>query len=363
MLSLPMLSLICSTPALNTFLSGARSPILILLPLTLLTALAASSAEAAMDRIELLNGSLIIGRFIDADNGKVSVETEFAGTIEIDQSRIASMDVTSPLTLQMEDGSVLATGSLVVDDRRLTLEDDAATRYAIDQLMRINPEPWELGMGYRSTGIASTAFTLQRGNTVLDELDYKVDTRWVGLHDRYTMRLEGEVREANRVRTAENWMITGKYDRLQVGDYYWGVAASAEENRFADLDLRTSVGPYLGRSLLEGSQFPLELELGLSRVTEDFSTARDRDYVGLTWNLQSESNYLGKDARLFLDHKGVKNLADRNNLILNTTLGLSFPLLGQIQGSTELVLDYNSGAVAGTEELDQTYRIRIGYSW
>jgi hypothetical protein len=27
------------------------------------------------------------------------------------------------------------------------------------------------------------------------------------------------------------------------------------------------------------------------------------------------------------------------------------------------VLNYNSGAVAGTEELDQTYRIRIGYSW
>jgi putative salt-induced outer membrane protein YdiY len=342
------------TPTLHAFF----------LALLALILLAAPSAQAAMDRIELLNGSLIIGRFIDADNGKVMVETEFAGTLEIDQNRIAAMDVASPLTLQMEDGSVLETSNLVVADSTLTVDDDdAAMRYAIDQLMRINPEPWELGRGYNSSGSASGAVTLQRGNTVIDELDYRVDSRWQGLNDRYTLRLEGEVREANRERTAENWLIRGKYDRLQVGDYYWGVAASAEENRFADLDLRTNIGPYVGRELLESSQFPLELELGLSQINENFGSADDRSYVGLTWNLQSESNYLGGDSRLYLDHKGVKNLADRNNLILNTTLGLSFPLLGQIQGSTELVLNYNSGAVAGTEELDQTYRIRIGYSW
>ena len=59
----------------------------------------------------------------------------------------------------------------------------------------------------------------------------------------------------------------------------------------------------------------------------------------------------------------MKNLDTRNALILNTTFGVGFPLLGRIQGSTEIVLDYNSGAVAGTEELDQTYRFRIGYTW
>jgi putative salt-induced outer membrane protein YdiY len=316
-----------------------------------------------MDRVELLNGSLIIGRFIDADNGTVTMQTEFAGALEIDQSRIASMDVRSSLTLQMEDGSVLETSTLVVADQTLALDDTSDANYAIDQLTRINPEPWELGRGYKPSGIASTAFTLQRGNTVLEELDYKLEARWRSLYDRYTLRLDGEMREANRTRTAENWMIAGKYDRFQVGDYYWGIAASAEENRFADLDLRTSIGPYVGRNLLEDTPFPLELETGLSQVNEDFANDADRSYVGLTWSLRSESDYLGNDSRLFVDHKGVKNLAERNNLILNTTVGLTFPLIGQIQGATELVLDYNSGAVAGTEELDQTYRIRLGYSW
>ena len=56
-------------------------------------------------------------------------------------------------------------------------------------------------------------------------------------------------------------------------------------------------------------------------------------------------------------------LDENDNLILNTTVGIGFPLLGWLQGATEIVLDYNSGAVAGTEQLDQTYRFRLGYSW
>ncbi|EED30698.1 conserved hypothetical protein [gamma proteobacterium NOR5-3] len=324
---------------------------------------ASLNVAANVDRVELTNGSIIIGTFHDADDGKIVIDTDFAGRLTIDKGSILSMDVNSPVTLQMNDGTVYKASSLVVDNQTLSLQDSTAAPYALDELLRINPEPWELGKAYRHTGQASTAFSLQRGNTVLDELDYRVDSRWRGLKDRFTLNLEGEVREANRERTAENWMITGKYDRFQTGAYYWGVSASAEENRFADLDLRTTIGPYVGRSFLIGTPFELELETGLSQVNENFGSDVDREYLGLTWSVRSESQYFGTDSRLYLNHKGVKNLADRNNLILNTTVGLAFPLLGQIQGATEVVLDYNSGAVEGTKELDQTYRFRVGYNW
>jgi hypothetical protein len=336
--------------------------------LTLLLGLASTTSHATggtsgRDRIELDNGSILIGTFVDADAGTVEFRTDFAGTLKIDQSRIMFMDVASRVTLQMEDGSLVETEHLRVDDQTLALRRDGVS-YALDQLMRINPEPWELGTGYRHSGIASTSFSLQRGNTVLDEFDFKVESRWRGLEDRYTLLLQGESREANRQRTAENWSISGKYDRFQVGDYYWGLSGTAEENRFADLNLRTTTGPYVGRALLENTPFVLEVETGLSYVTEDFGDDNDdQNYVGLTWNVRSESDYLGSDSRLYVDHRGVKNLDERNALILNTTFGVGFPLLGRIQGSTEVVLDYNSGAVAGTEELDQTYRFRIGYKW
>jgi len=325
-------------------------------------ATAAPQGADTPDRIELMNGSVIIGRFLDADAGKVTIKTDFAGTISIDQSRIASMDVKSALTLQLEDGTLLDTAQLVVTQQSLTLEDQQLS-YDLEQLTRINPEPWELGVGYRHTGVASAAFSVQRGNTVRDDLAYRVDSRWRGLRDRYTLEAKGELRETNRERNSENWQITAKYDRFQTGDYYWGFAASIEEDRFADLDLRTRIGPYLGRSFFDNTPFLLEVETGVSQISETFGNAENRDYFGLTWSVRSESNYLGKDSRLYLDHKGVRNLADRQSTILNTTVGLAFPLLGQIEGAAEVVLNYNSGAVENVEELDQTYRFRLGYVW
>lgn len=319
--------------------------------------------RGADDRIELLNGSVIIGRVLKGDGGKVVVDTDFAGTLSIDQRLISAMNLASTITLQMEDGLVMQTDNLQVVDQTVRLGSSGPRAYALDELLRINPEPWELGRGYRHTGIASSAFSLQRGNTVLDEFDYNLETRWRGIKDRYTMRVDGEIREANRQRVAENWLVSGKYDRLRFGDYYWGLAASAEGNRFADLDLRTIIGPYLGRRFFEGTPFVLEAEGGVSRISEAFAGESTTVGMGLTWSIRSESRYFGADSRLYVDHSGVANFAAGNNLILNTTVGLAFPLLGQLQGATEVVLDYNSGAVSGTQVLDRAYRFRLGYSW
>jgi putative salt-induced outer membrane protein YdiY len=320
-------------------------------------------ALAGSDRIELSNGSVVIGRFVDADEGVVKIETDFAGTLSIDQQRIVAMNVQSPLTLQFSDGSLVESDSLVVAEKTVDLDARSHGTFALDELTRINPEPWELGRGYRHRGNASSGFNMQRGNTVVDELDYRVESRWTGLEDRYTLKLEGEIREANRRRNAENWMITAKYDRFQVGEYYVGFSASMEEDRFADLDLRTRAGPYVGRRFLDRSPLTLELEAGVSYIEEQFGSAPDREYMGLTWNVRSESDYLGNDSRLYVEHTGIRNLADRASTILDTTVGLSFPLLGGLQGATEVVLNYNSGAVENVEELDQTYRFRLGYTW
>jgi hypothetical protein len=49
--------------------------------------------------------------------------------------------------------------------------------------------------------------------------------------------------------------------------------------------------------------------------------------------------------------------------VLNNTLGVAFPLIYGLEGAAEVVWNINTGAVEGTEEIDETYRLRIGYSW
>ena len=66
---------------------------------------------------------------------------------------------------------------------------------------------------------------------------------------------------------------------------------------------------------------------------------------------------------MYLDHVGIWNLKDTSDLILNTRMGVTVPLIYGFQAGVEINLEYDSGAVKGVEKLDQTYKIRFGYAW
>jgi len=269
------------------------------------------------------------------------------------------------LVVQMADGHIFR-------DRPITMEDDLMVvtegngdqlSYAVNDILLVNPEPWELGDGYNWSGLVSFAIKAERGNTDTDELDYQLESIWRSLEDRYTIRMDAQQDEANDIKSAENWKIIGKYDYFLDGPYYVGANVSAESDEFADLDLRYYVGPYVGREFYSEPIFSLEGELGLSYVNEDFSTAEDQDYPGANWTVRMSSNYLGGDSRLYLNHDGIWNLDVTSDIILNTTVGLAFPLFGNFEAAAEVLWEYDSGAVEDIEELDETYNFRIGYTW
>lgn len=322
-----------------------------------------ASPASAVDRLELADGSIIYGTVTDADSGTVTLETEYAGTLAIDYANIVAMDVESELTLQMKDGQVLETKGLALSEEQLELPQRGSTGYALVDLTRVNPEPWELGNGYNFTGLASGAYARQRGNTDTDELSYRFEANLESLKDRFRNEFFGELNEANGVTNAENWTLRSRYDRIQTGDWYWGGGLSLEQDEFADLDLRTTVGPYAGRKFFTEPVFELEAEAGAAYISEDFITTEDREYIGATWDINVRSDWLGGDSIIYYTQKGILNLEQMDNVVLNNTLGISFPLFMNIEGAAEVLWNLNTGAPAGTEKLDETYRFRIGYTW
>ncbi|TCO75401.1 DUF481 domain-containing protein [Chromatocurvus halotolerans] len=328
--------------------------------------LAVNAVAQEMDRVELKNGSTVYGEVVDAENGTLSVKTDFAGTIQVRLDQIASMYTETPMVLQMADGSIIEARPLAVEDERLVLPEaieEGGGSYALSQLLRVNPEPWETGEGYRWNGLASGALSAQRGNTETNELDYNVESRWTGLDDRYSTRVYGQVRDVNGTRRAENVTFTSKYDRFLDNDWYWGMSASAERDQFSNIDLRAYVGPYLGKKFDRTPFFILETELGLSYVSEQFTSSPDEEYPGAVWTLDATSRYFGDDLRVYVRQNGIWDLDDRSDVVINSTAGMSFPLIADIEGSAEVSWEYDSGAVATVEELNQIYRFRIGYRW
>jgi putative salt-induced outer membrane protein YdiY len=320
---------------------------------------------APPDVVLLKNGSKILGTVTSARDGVIVVETDFAGTLNIDTTTVESVNTQGSLVVQMSDGNIIQDQPIMLDEGSMQVTTDSGEQnsYNISDITMINPEPWELGDGYKAVGLVSFAWAVERGNTDTDELDLKVESFWRSLEDRYTLKANAELDKTNGIKNADNWRIIGKYDRFLDGPNYWGGNLAFEQDQFADLDLRAYIGPYFGRQFYDKPIFRLSGELGLSYVTERFINAENQEYPGANWNIGMSSNYLGGDSRLYLDHVGIWNLKDTTDVILNTIFGVAFPLLGSFEIAAEVKLEFDSGAVEDVEELDQTYGIRLGYAW
>ncbi len=322
-------------------------------------------AAAPLDEVMLKNGSRILGTVTSARDGVIVIETDFSAAIKIDADRIDSIHTRGSMTVLMNDGSTIRDQPIVVDEGGIvvTTDDGSQRSYSVSDFQILNPEPWELGEGYKVFGLASVAWALEKGNTVTDELDFKVESYWRSLKDRYTIRLDGEIDEANGVKNADNMLLIGKYDYFLAGENYWGGKFAAKQDEFADLDLRAYIGPYYGRQFYERPIFTLSGEFGVAYVTENFIVAEDQEYPGAHWEVNLTSDYLGGDSRLYIEQSGLWDLKDIEDIVLRTTFGLSFPMLGNLEAAVEILLEYDSGAVEDVEQLDQTYKIRIGYTW
>ncbi len=322
----------------------------------------AETTAPAQDEILLKNGSRILGQVTGARGGVVSIDTDFAGTIKVELEQIKSVNTQDPVVILMADDSVRQDSTLVIAEEQLVLSEPGQS-FPLGDLAVINPDPWELGEGYRWTGGIGFALIRQRGNTDTDEVDYKLDSKWRSKRDRYTVGANGETDEANGTKTADNWRVSGKYDYFLEEPNYVGVIAQAEKDKFQDLDLRYLLGPYFGRQFYDEPVFSLQGELGFSYVTEEYNIAEDDEYGASNWNIHASSDYLGGDSALYFDQFGLWNLKDTADVIVNSTFGLSYPLLWNIEAAVELLLEYDSGAVADVDSLDQTYKFRIGYTW
>jgi putative salt-induced outer membrane protein YdiY len=318
-----------------------------------------------LDQIVLKNGSIIMGSVTGSRDGVVTIDTDFAGTLSVTLDEIAAVQTQKPVVIQLADETVISDQPLRIEAEELLVSSDAMAQqsYAISELAIVNPEPWELGQGYKWSGLVSFALVTERGNTDTDELDYKMETVWRSTRDRYTLAASGENDENNGEKNAENWIGRAKYDYFLEDSYYVGLQAFAEHDKFTDLDLRYLIGPFIGRQFYEEPIFTLSGELGVSYVDEDFITAVDQDYASANWTIDSSSNYLGGDSRLYFRNVLVWNLEETSDVIVKTTFGLAFPLLWDLEAAAEVLYEYDSGAVEGIDDLDETYRFRLGYTW
>ena len=330
-------------------------------------AMMVSSGLASADRMQMHNGSVLIGTLVRAEGDKVTFNTPFAGDIKVAKENIERIITDEAVVIMMVDGTVYRDRRIDATEKKLVAvaEGEKPVTFVSSDIKSINPEPWQLGEGYKWTGNIKTAVEYERGNSDTDEWDVIAKTIWRSVEDRYTLDGELERDRTDGSKTSDSWTLNGKYDRFSRRDprNYWGGKVRFEYDQFQDLDLRTTVGPHIGRQFLDTGLISLFGEVGPVWVDEQFDQADDNEYPGALWLLSAKSDIIGFGTTLYTKHDGIFNADDPEDLVLNTTVGLKMPLTLNFEAGFEAKWEYDGGAVEDVDDLDETYNLFIGYAW
>ena len=98
-------------------------------------------------------------------------------------------------------------------------------------------------------------------------------------------------------------------------------------------------------------------------MSDDRTDLEKEQYFGCSSNLDMKSNVLGQSTQSYLSQVGVWNLEDNTDIMVHTRIGIMVPLISKIALSAELKLEYDSGAPADIEALDQTFKFGLEYRW
>jgi putative salt-induced outer membrane protein YdiY len=337
--------------------------------LLLSTATLLPGQQARADELLMKDGSRLIGEVVKRENDTLEYKTSYAGVIKVKWDEVVELHADKPMQLMLDDEeSVVTAKHIKSSEEGLILYDDiepdlSEPSLAQDELAYINPAPWRTGEGYKLDGHINFALSRERGNTDKDELDVDGDLIWRFKDDRITMFGELERDRSNNQKTKDKWKMDNSYDHFLTKKWFVGAYLGFEHDRFADLNLRSIIGPKVGYQWFEGKDMNLSTAAGPLYTDEDFDTDPDDDYIALGWGIDFDKFLFREIMQFYHRQTGLWSMDDSSDVVWNTWTGLRFPLIWRLVASTEMRVEYDSGAAENTDDTDTTYTLKIGYQW
>lgn len=316
------------------------------------------------DTLIMQDGSRLLGEVVRQQDGVLEFSTSYAGVIQVQWNQISELQTDKPVEVYLDSGESLQVTTIRNTGQKTQLGDAATEREVAPAAVAfINPEPWQRGEGMKLSGALNVGMEFQQGNTEQEKLALDAALEARRKHDRYNLAAQYQKDKSNNVTTAQNWRLRNKYDYFVTDKRYYGASLNFEKDKFADLKLRTSVGPHVGYQFFESKQLNLSADISLLYVTQDFYLAPDDEYSALGWSVDFDKLLFAERVQLYHRHNGLFELGETDNVVVNSWTGLRFPLYAGVVASTEAEVNYDGGVPAGVDEVDTILRVKLGYQW
>jgi putative salt-induced outer membrane protein YdiY len=321
---------------------------------------------AIADEIKLKNGDTITGTIVKKETDKLIVNTSYAGEISITWTQISSLNSTAPVNVVLTDQSTLTGMINESEPGRAKIKNDQLNTEAdinLAELNYINPSPLIAGTGIDWKGRINFGGAITQGNTDTSLLRADAEAIARTKDDRLTLGAIVNRAKSNDVDTEYNSRGDIKYDHFLTKKWYVYANTTLENDRFRDIDLRTTVGVGNGYQIYEQEDLNLFIEGGVNYIDVNYNLAEDDSYASGRWALRYDQKPFKTNVQVFHQHEVLFALDDISNTLIFSKTGLRVPVTEDINASTQINLDYNNQPAAGRRKLDKALLFSLGYSW
>lgn len=331
---------------------------------------------AVADMVTLADGSRLVGVVRRMSGDRLLVETDFAGTLELDVAKIEAVETDHPVNVEMVSGDrLIGNVERIAEDGRCVVR----TAMGLVPINFIDVEClWAVGEKSPQALVYEAEFArlkeeveaqrprwsanveiganYKEGNNDVLEARGRIELKRTTLDDMLLFWASGDYGEQDDRRSTAEAKGGATYEYSLTDRWFWQAKFSLEYDEFEDLDLRAIVGTGPGFYWIKKPDHELRNRVGLGYQHESFMD-------GTTTN-EGLFN-LGLDYRLDLadwlrfthttDYYPTFEELDNYRLVVDNALII--PLADSEVWKLKLgaLYEYDSHPRPGVERLDQTY--------
>lgn len=348
------------------------------------------------DVINLKNGDRLTGTVVSLELKQLKVSTAMAGDVMIPLDNILSFQTDGPVALVQADGSVVRLRVLKYENGKFELAPAAppaaaapagplaaapaatgqsapvavaaapqpgAKTVPVDQIIRIGPAETK----WKGNVVAGAI--ISRGNTDSEsfnagfELGRRGDFDRILIQGDYVYSRQKDDNTGNWSTTTDRWSNLDKYDYFLSQKWYAYAATRFEHDGVADLYLRATPGAGAGYQWIETDRTKFSTELGASWVYERYTDPHDtRDFVAarLAWHLNHK---LSSNIEFIHNFEILPDVTDWSTYVLTTDAGVRLRVTGHLFTEAKAIFNYNSQPANDKDNLDEQFRLNLGYDF
>lgn len=338
-----------------------------LLTLLLLAAAPAAMAAPKTDVVTLQNGDRITGEVKGLEQGRLKLSTDAVGTIYVEWSKIARLQTTQYVQVELENGlRYLGQVPGAEADRRLLLVTGAGegtTNLSMDAVVRIDPiergDIWKRLDGYLTAGYDYTKSNDLQTFSLTGGLSSRSERR------QWSVDASTQITSQNGNDDSKRWQVTGDGRRFLKDRYFYEGFAGFEANDELGLDLRTLLGGAYGRYLAQSGHHEWAAYAGLAYNLETYADTGTRESVEAVLGTQYDFfRYDSPEASLEAILNLYPSLTESGRLRAEGSLRSRYEIVKDLFFEISLYGSYDSDA-AETAQSNSDYGLTtsLGYSF